>query len=196
MSYTHRLQLTQREMHVNLHEAPQELMIALGRQAMAASLALGRLVISCQHILDFALVSRLTELNSSMRRHLIAQAEGFMGYYQQGVMPTYYWGDFQHRSMFFVVNRAAVCQEDNVNNNEVMHRFHSPNVIAARHQIIALVRDLIVSLQNSSVQYPILAAILPSKEEAMMAAATSYMRALQKMSIETHRIIASIANNH
>ena len=42
-----------------------------------------------------------------------------------------------------------------------------------------------------------MAATLQNREEAIMAAATSYMQTLQMMSMATHRIIVvGVANNH
>ena len=53
------------------------------------------------------------------------------------------------------------------------------------------------NLLNRSAQDPSLAATLQNREEAMMAAATNYMRTLQMMSMATHRlIVAGVANNH
>ena len=63
--------------------------------------------------------------------------------------------------------------------------------------MIVLIHDLMGNLLNRSAQDPSLAATLQNREEAMMAAATNYMRTLQMMSMATHRlIVAGVANNH
>ncbi len=194
------------EVEVPLFDPPVTLYNELRQEEQAAKLALSWLLFTYEHLetMDAALVSRFADLMTSLRRHMFAQAEAFIRYSQQGVMPTFCWGDLQSGNIIFIVNRAAVF-EDNVSHNDLstlvqyaeMFSFNSPLVITARNQMITLIRELIRNLRDRPVQEENMSAAFQNKEEAMMAVATNYMQALQMMSISTNRIIATaIANNH
>ncbi|KAH9395361.1 hypothetical protein TYRP_020678 [Tyrophagus putrescentiae] len=194
------------EVEVPPFDPPVTLYNELRQEEQAAKLALSWLLFTYEHLetMDSALVSRFADLMTSLRLHMFAQAEAFIRYSQQGVMPTFCWGDLQSGNIIFIVNRAAVF-EDNVAHNDLstlvqyaeMFSFNSPLVITARSQMITLIRELIRNLRDRSVQEENMSAAFQNKEEAMMAAATNYMQALQMMSISTNRIIATaIANNH
>ena len=167
------------ELLFDLRTVPVTLQRELVRQAEAACRALARLVIAYGHLVDAGQVSRLGELVNGMRRHMTEQVVLFMRYRLQGVMPTWHAGDILPQSHFFLLNRGTVFQNIAdivmVVHFAEQHRLHSQQVIAARTQMIVLIRDLMGNLLNRSAQDPSLAATLQNREEAMMAAATNYM---------------------
>ncbi|KAH9401530.1 hypothetical protein TYRP_016924 [Tyrophagus putrescentiae] len=197
MDHFNHFQLGPAALHFPLNELPQGLKTELGQQAHSANYWVGQLVAAYGYQLDAGQVVCHDSLMMSMRRHMTSLAEAFMRYVRQGVAPIYYYNDLQPGDRFFIVDRAAVFQSPD--NNQLMapmadfelYVYHGPHVIAARHQLLTLIRDLIRVLRSGPVLEQVPAAVIQDREEAMLVAATNYMQALQMMSILAMRITES-----
>ena len=159
---------------------------------------------------------RLGELLRAVTRHLNLLAAIVARFTEGGGVPLdlcyHFKGDLcqegEPSTLVFVVDRAAVFKapeiegqlEQELSNDRLFRRLHfSHTVIGARHLVLALVRFLIRDLRSRGAYLPgyglqlfgrqrqQVQEIVRGKEEAMMAAATHFMGALQQMSVAVHR---------
>ncbi|KAH9401499.1 hypothetical protein TYRP_016891 [Tyrophagus putrescentiae] len=158
---------------------------------------------------------RLGELLRTVTSHLNLLAAIVGRFSEGGGVPLdlryHFKGDLcqEGEPALFVVDRTAVfkepeiegrLEEEELSNDRLFRRLHfSHTVIGARHLVLALVRFLIRDLRSRGAYLPgyglqligggeeQVQEIVRGKEEAMMAAATQFMAALQAMSVAVHR---------
>ena len=185
------------EQPVNLSQLPTELQATLRRLGQTAVEALHRLVTTYRsQTLNSALMRQVLGLIVTLRRHMAAHVGVFRCSQALGIaLSTPYWGDFQLGDRFFRVDQAemvvALCQDDEATllplDDFEPHR--SPHLVAARCQLLALLRGLIRrNLRRSSAppQDNLEAWIFQDTEVAILTAASEFMTALQEISFAVY----------
>ncbi len=184
----------------NLQALPILLQTELRRQLQAAKEAIRQMEAIFGYPFSSGQSHRQVELLLTMNRHLNSQAATFIRFQVMGqVLPLadHHEGDFRRGSALFVVDRAAVFNAADIEgqldwelaNAHLRNQGFSEHIIAARHQVLALVRGRIADLRNWAFYLGLEHDIVRGKEEAIMLAATQFMGALQEMSLAVHHTI-------
>ncbi len=189
----------------NLQALPTRLQAELRRQLQAAEDAVRQMETAFGYPLSSGQSYSQVELLLTMNRHLNAQEATFIRFQVMGQVPLadHHPGDLRRGGALFVVDRAAVFNAANIEGQldwelataHLRNQGFSEHIIAARHQVLALVRGLIADLRNWALCMGLEHDIVRGKEEAMMVAATQFMGTLQEMSLAVHHIIEPVFFN-